>query len=201
MHAHWKKYIVEMIGTGLLTYMVLTSLISPFAAFTPVVAGLTLGLFVYTLGGVSGAHINPAVTLGLWSIKKIRTDDAMNYVIFQFLGAVLASGIFRFCFGQPSIEADASFGMLLAEAAGAAVLLFGINAVVHEKAPHYASGMIIGSSLTLGILLASASTNGVLNPAVAVGIGSVSWAYLLGPVLGAIGASAAYRWLIHADQA
>lgn len=195
---HWKKYIVEMIGAGLLTYTILTSLDSPFVAFTPAIAGLTLGLFVYTMGGVSGAHINPAVTLGLWSVKKINTGDAMNYVIFQLVGAVVAAGIFKYSFGMPSVDTSFGFGMLVAEAAGTAVFLLGVSAVVHERAPHYASGMIIGGSLTLGILFAS-RWGAILNPAVAVGLGAVSVVHIVGPVLGAIASCMGYRWLIQKD--
>jgi len=200
MNAIWKKYIAEMIGTGILTFMVLTSLDSSFSAFTPVVAGLTLGLFVYTIGTISGAHINPAVTAGLWSVKKIETPVALNYVIFQCLGAVIASAIFKHAFGLPAVSAGCSLGFLLAEAMGAAILLFGISAVVHDKTPAVASGFVIGSSLTLGVLLASSASNGVLNPAVAIGIGSVSWAYVLGPLLGAVVSCMAYRWLAEKDQ-
>lgn len=202
MNHAWKQYVAEMIGTGILTYMVLVSLDSPFSAYTPVIAGVTLCVLVYTLGHVSGTHINPAVTAGLWAMKKIGSADAMNYVIFQALGAVLASAVFKISFGgMPAITAGTSFGTFLSEAAGAALFLSGISAVVLKKTPENGSGLVIGSSLTLGILLASAGSNGVLNPAVALGIGSFSWAYVAGPVIGAILACLGYRWLVHRDPA
>ncbi len=193
----WQKYVAEMIGAGMLTFMVLASLSAPTAVLTPLVAGLTLGLFVYTIGGISGSHINPAVTIGLWSVQKIKGQDAFAYVVFQLLGAIVASLLFKLAMGAlPAVTAGASLGILFAEAAGAGVLLFGISAVVHGKTPDSASGLTIGGSLLLGIFLAGAAgANGVLNPAVAVGISSVSWAYILGPIVGAVISCWLYRWL------
>ena len=85
-----KKYIAEMLGTFGLTLAVSISLASLFPVSTPVIAALTLGLLVYSLGAISGTHINPAVTIGLWSLKKIATKDAVFYIVSQFLGAGLA---------------------------------------------------------------------------------------------------------------
>ena len=76
-----KKYIAEGLGAGTLTLVVALSLAGIFPVSTPVLAGLVLGLFVYTIGYISGSHINPAVTLGVWSLNKISGKDALGYII------------------------------------------------------------------------------------------------------------------------
>src|SRR5688572_14488110 len=86
---NWKAYVAECIGAGTLTCAVLTG-ISANSMMIPLVAGIVLGLFVYTIGGISGAHINPAVTVGLWSVKKIDSVQAVWYIIAQLVGAALA---------------------------------------------------------------------------------------------------------------
>jgi hypothetical protein len=83
-----KALVAELVGTFGLTLAVLISINNPdFPVSTPVIAGVTLGLFVYTIGGISGCHINPAVTLGLASIGKIELPSALGYLVAQFVGA------------------------------------------------------------------------------------------------------------------
>jgi len=69
---------------------------TPIAVFpvpTPIVAGLTLGLLVYTIGPISGCHINPAVTTGLFSIGKLEAPAAGGYIVAQVIGGSLTLGI------------------------------------------------------------------------------------------------------------
>lgn len=183
-----KPLIAELLGTFALTLAVLISINNPALPIsTPVVAGLTLGLFVYTIGPVSGCHINPAVTIGVAAIGKIGMPTAGFYIVAQFAGGVLALGAGGLLTG-PSAEliASNSLGTGAAELLGAAVFLFGIGAVVLGVVPKAASGLVIGGSLTLGVYWAAPVSNGVLNPAVALGIGSFSWAYIWGPIVGAV---------------
>lgn len=185
----------EALGTFLLTLAVSVSLANGTPLSTAVVAGLTLGLVVYMLGPVSGAHVNPAVTIGLLSIKKISMQAAIGYVVAQCVGALLAMFVSQILSGGavPSMTVASDPMTAIAEAIGAAVLVLGVSSVVHGKTPHDASGLTIGGSLLLGIMLASAASNGVVNPAVALGIGSVSISYILGPIIGGVIAAWLYR--------
>ncbi|MBI3696807.1 MAG: aquaporin [Acidobacteria bacterium] len=190
-----KKYLAEFLGTFALALAVGLSLAGKFPVPTPVVAGLTLGICVYTMGAISGTHINPAITIGLLAIRKISVKDAVAYLVAQFAGAALAMAVGR-AFVAPAaltvVDSGATFG---AEALGAFWLAFGVASVVYGKAPAAASGLTIGGSLLLGITLAAAGSNGVLNPAVALGIGSLSIAYVVGPIGGAVLAMLLYRFV------
>ena len=177
----------ECFGTFLLTFAVATALLVELAVPVPFVAALTLALLVYTIGPVSGAHVNPAVTLGLLSIGKVTTATAVRYVIAQAIGAALAMAAIWLLSGeQLALPMAASPSVALGEGIGAFILTFGITAVVYGHVHEAMTGIVVGWSLLLGILIASASGNGVVNPAVAFGIGSFNVMYLIGPLVGGV---------------
>lgn len=184
----FRKYSAEALGTFFLTLAVYLSLAFATPLATPIVAALTLGLFVYTVGDLSGCHINPAVTIGLWSIKKINAKDAMLYIIAQFVGAFLAMQLGLYISQGHAVVAgyEDAFSVGVSEALGAFVFTFGIASVVYAKVHSSFSGMIVGLSLLLGIFVASPMSNAVLNPAVALGIGSFGVMYILGPIVGSL---------------
>ena len=191
------KYIVEALGTGALTLVVGLSLIGIFPVSTPILAALTLGLFVYTIGHISGTHINPAVTLGAWSIGKIETKVAMFYIVAQMLGAGVAMLFMSKFVTLPELTVSGEEIIGLAEFLGTFFFTFGIASVVYGKASGALSGVVVGGSLLLGITIAVLlGSNGVLNPAVAFGIGSWGLMYVLGPVVGAVCGMQAYKRLM-----
>ena len=191
-----KKYIAEIIGTFGLTLVVGLSIAGIFPVATPVLAALTLGLFVYSIGHISGTHINPAVTIGAWSIKKISTIDALYYVISQCIGAGLALALVSMTVGLHAPVVSNSVTVLFAEFLGTVFFTFGIASVVYGRAPSALSGVVVGGSLLLGVSIAALlGSNGVLNPAVAFGIGSWGVMYILGPILGSIAGMNLYTYL------
>ena len=191
-----KKYIAEFLGTFGLTLVVGLSLAGKFPVSTPVLAGLTLMLFVYSIGHISGTHINPAVTIGAWSIKKISSKDAALYIVSQFLGAGLALLVVSATVGMSLIFVGNNWTIALAECLGMFFFSFGIASVVYGKAPSDLSGVVVGGSLLLGITIAALiGSNGVLNPAVALGIGSFNLTYLLAPIVGSVLGMNAYKYL------
>ena len=184
-----KKYIVELIGAFALTLIVSLSVTHGFPAATPVLAGLTLMLFVYSVGHISGSHINPAVTLGIFSLGKIRLDEAVYYIIAQCIGAVLATVVATGAFNGSlsSLIIVNSSTVFFAEVIGAFFFCFGIASVLYSNVEKTKAGGVIGGSLFLGIALAvMLGSNGILNPAVALGLGSFNLAYVLGPIVGSV---------------
>lgn len=147
--------IAEIVGTFVLT------LVALFATDTlPLYVGLTLVVSVLTIGVISGSHINPAVTFGLWSMRKLKTVLVPFYWAAQLLGAMAAivllgamsNGAFAVHFGH---FASFSWGIFAAEMIGAAVFLFGVAAVINRvdiKATGRALG--IGLSLMIGLVVA-----------------------------------------------
>lgn len=182
-----KKYLAEFIGTFTLTLVVGLSISGNFPVSTPVLASLTLVLFVYSIGHISGAHINPAVTLGILSIKKISKKEALNYIVAQFLGAVLALLLVSSLVTMPELTVSNNWNVIIAEIMGMIFFTFGIASVVYGKNSGSLSGVIVGGSLFIGIGIAVLiGSNGVLNPAVAIGIKSFSLAYLFAPIVGSV---------------
>jgi aquaporin Z len=151
--------IAEVIGTMLLTLVALLTL----QQLAPLYVGITLAVIVLGIGAASGAHVNPAVTFGLWSARKLKTILLPVYWIAQFVGAILAILLLAaFSNGNGyglSFEhfGDLNWGVLGAEIVGTAVFLFGIVAVIsNEKLSGYAKAFGVGLSLTIGILVSNA---------------------------------------------
>lgn len=191
-----KKYITEAFGTLVLTVVVALSVGSGFPVATPLLAALTLATFVYSVGHISGTHINPAVTLGLWSIKKVETKEAVRYIASQCIGAIFALLFVDSIKDVSGVTSNISFITFIAEFLGTLLFTFGIASVVYGKTPKDFSGVVVGSSLLLGIGLAvTIGSNGVLNPAVAFGIGSFNLLYILGPIFGSIVGMKFYKFL------
>jgi glycerol uptake facilitator-like aquaporin len=183
------KYLAEFIGTFFLAFVVYISASSSvFPVTTSVLAALTLGICVYTLGEFSGTHINPAVTIGLWSIKKISVTDAVYYLVAQFAGALFAMFLANNLFHKTlALFSENSMNVTLGEAFGAFIFTFGIAAVVYGKVREDVFGVVVGGSLLLGLSIASnVGSNGILNPAVAFALGSFNMSYVLGPIAGAL---------------
>jgi len=184
--------VAEFFGTAMLTSTVLaqanSNVIVNKTWFVAATAGLTLAVLVLAIGRVSGAHVNPAVTIGLWTLRKIETTTAIVYIAAQVLGAAVALRLFQYFQGDvlPNTAGDFDWRIFVAEAIGTLVFTFGIAAAVTQKLEGYRAAFTIGTSLMLGALIASTASNGILNPAVSLGVNSWSWTYAAAPVLGAV---------------
>ena len=153
---------------------------------------------VYTIGKVSGSHLNPAITIALASRKIIAPKDAALYIVAQVLGAVGAMYAGLWFLGQaPIITASSDLTVLAAEILGTAILAFGICSAVRNN-DYATSGLLVGGSLFAGITVAAGASNAVLNPAVAAAIGSISPAYFIAPIIGGLVGAWLNAWL-HAE--
>lgn len=182
--------LAELFGTFALSLAVLAS-IWGFLPIVPtlVVAGGVLGLYTLAFGSASGAHLNPAITLGLYSLKKIDAAKTVAYLIVQISGALLAMLVMSmFLEGELSSQlgVSADYATFFAEFLGTFFFGLGVAAAIHQKAKGTEAALLVGGSLSLGILFASLGSNGLLNPAVATAVSSLNWSYVLGPIAGSV---------------
>ncbi len=184
--------------------------------------GTALAVLVYALGGVSGAHFNPAVTLSLAIARRFRWADVVPYIVVQCLGGIAGAFIVAGIYGQNGVSINGNdlllgatsvvegldqWQALLAEAFIGFILVTAIMAVaVDPRAPKGWSGLIIGLGLAAGILVTAAATGGSANFARSLGpfvaslpyeYESIPWRDLLiyaaGPVIGGAAAALVYE--------
>ncbi len=198
-----KPYIGEFIGTFALSGIVLIAIAAPqlVSLGAPILAALILGLLVYVIGHVSGAHFNPAITIGILSLKKIGWQTALFYIISQFAGAALAILVAKgFNIGQIGGDIPNNLRIALAEAAGGAVFGFGVASVVYGRVSSSLNGVVVGGSLLMGLTFAAVlGAGGLVNPAVAFTIGAFNLAFALGPIVGVVIGMQAYKYLSEVD--
>ncbi len=181
----------EFLGTGVLalTVLALTHSQLSYPYFVASAAGLALTLLVVALAGISGAVFNPALTIGLWTVRKLRTLQALSYVIAQFAGAAAAWYLFVYFTNLGEAKNNSTFNsrFLVAETVGTFVFAFAVAAAVYQRLNLGLKAFMVGGGLTAGALIASLGSAGVLNPAVAFSVHQFGWGtYVLGPVLGAV---------------
>jgi len=168
--------------------------------------GAVIGLMVYAFGHISGAHINPAVTIPMMITKKISVQDGIGYIIFQLLGAIIAALSLKAIL--PELGAKVNFGTqggpsellnssIMAGITVEIILTFFLVTVifltaVHKKAPAGIHGISIGGMVFLlhlvGVPLTGASMNPArtFGPAVVSGFWELHWLYWVAPIIGGI---------------
>lgn len=184
----------EFLGTMLLTMVVLGALRSQAGGFfVAVAAGSIVALMVVVIGGISGAVLNPAITIALWSVRKLRGLQALSYVLVQFAGALAAWYLFVYItkLDTSVVHHDKITELaarpLLAEALGTFIFAFAIAGAVYQKLRTGLKAATIGGGLALGALTASLASAAFVNPAVALAIQQWNiWTYMVAPVLGAV---------------
>ena len=206
-------YLAEALGTAVLV------LIGPGAAMVcasthafgqssvALAFGLVITLLVASLGTISGAHLNPAVTIAFWSVRRFPARHVIPYVIAQSLGAIAASLALGWLLGPvgnfgatlPALDLTRSFAI---EAGFSALLAFVIFAVAtDERIPRALPPFVIGATVFVGALVTGPLTGGSFNPARSLGpavAGSLwqsHWIYWAAPISGMLLAARVYEYL------
>lgn len=184
-----KKYIAEFIGTLGLTLIVSLAIGGGIYSLpVPLAAALFVMMMVYVIGGISGAHLNPAVSIALYANGKISKQEVWKYVGVQLFAGVVALLISKFIhpFSAPS-NTVVVWQAVVGEFFGGFFFLFGLSAVLYGKVSSGASGFVVGGSLLCGLIIAGLiGSLGILNPAVVLSLGIFKLSYLLASVVGSI---------------
>ena len=168
--------------------------------------GLVVSAVIYAIGHLSGAHINPAVTLAFVVTRHLPKREAAFYLAAQFLGAILAAGLLREMWtDSPGQLGATSFSVgvgtaFIYEGLLSAVLMFVVMAVATDtRAVGAAAAIAVGATVGLDILCGGSVTGGSMNPARSLGPALASgatgdlWLYLIAPVAGAVIGALAYQ--------
>lgn len=222
-------YIAELVGTLILVFVIGT-VVSLYVAggsqaqfgsdFAVVgfVQGLVLFLLVQVLGGVSGAHLNPAVTAAAAMLKRIDPVDAIVYVLAQLSGAVLGALLVKGLlldegravnYGAPDVSPllGSDFAGAVAEGIGTFLLVLAVVAVaLNKRAWREWAPLTIGLTFAFAVMIFGPLTGGSFNPARWFGPALISdefggvWPYIVGPLVGAALAVLFYRFVIVAGE-
>lgn len=217
-----KKYLAEMVGTMVLVLMGCGTAVSlgcnPVAGDATVVGtalafGLAVVAMAYAIGGISGCHINPAITVGVWASGKMTAKDAVLYIVFQIIGAIIGSAILWLLTTNAGLtgtgandlqEGVTVWGGLLAELFFTFVFVLVVLGTTDGKvgAGNFA-GLAIGLSLVLVHLACIRYTGTSVNPARSIGPAlfqcgtalSNLWIFIVAPIVGGLLAALVWKGL------
>ncbi len=207
-----KKLCAEMIGTFALVFAGTGAIVINEAsggAVTHVGIALTFGLIVlamiYTVGDISGAHLNPAVTIGFWAARRLPSRDVLPYIGSQITGALLASGLLRILFPQnqllgATLPAGSDLQSFILEIVLTFFLMLTIlNVSTGANEKGITAGIAVGAVIALEAMFAGPICGASMNPARSLAPALVSghfehlWIYLTAPPIGACAAMVACR--------
>lgn len=208
------KAMAEFIGTFAIVFagcgaIMISERFSGFAPSgqIPFVFGLMVTAMIYALGHISGAHFNPAVTMGFAVARHFPWKEVVAYWIAQILGAILAIGLLHLIL-PAGVEYGATLpkvpplAAIVWEAVLTFFLMFVIIAVATDtRAVGVMAGFAIGATVALNAMVGGPVTGASMNPARSLGPalfqgewGSL-WIYVVGPAVGAVAASLTYEWI------
>ena len=208
-----RKYLAEFIGTFVLVFVAcgVAGQTGGALGVTSVAFGLVIVAMAYSIGNISGCHINPAVSIAMLCAKKMNMKDFIGYVVAQFLGAIAGAGVLMAVVGDATKlgtnalyngDAIASF---IIEAVLTCIFVLAILGVTSKKEYGNVAGLVIGGALTLVHLLGINFTGTSVNPArsfgpalIAGNLGDI-WVVLLAPLVGGILAAVIYGFLAKED--
>ena len=210
MTSAFKRYAAELIGTFMLVaigpgaVMVAASTHAFGQAGISLAFGVVVTLCVACFGHISGAHINPAVTIGFWSVRRFPTRDVVPYILAQCVGAVVASATLAWVLGPvgnfgATVPLVSTMRAFVVEGGYTGILGLVIMSVATDaRTPPAVAPFAIGATVFAGALVTGPLTGGSFNPARTLGpalVGGVwtsHWLYWAAPVLGMVAAMRVY---------
>ena len=211
-----KKYIAEFIGTAVLVLFACgTAAIigcDTIAGYlmTALSFGLVIVAMAYSVGNISGCHINPAVSIAMLVSGKMSIKDFIGYIVAQFAGAIAGAWVLMEAIGKESglgtnaLCGDGKyFASIVIEIILTFVFVFAILGVTSKKENSSVAGVVIGLSLTLVHILGIAFTGTSVNPARSFGpalfVGGEAlsnvWVFIVAPLVGGVLAALVYKFL------
>ena len=221
-----KRYISELIGTMVLVL---------FGCGSAAIAGSVLGnlgiamafglsivAMAYVIGDISGCHINPAVSIGMWIDGRMEAKDLIMYIVFQCIGAIIgtallatlintapslggymATGLGQNGFGAASSVGLNVYGALITEIILTFVFVFTVLGVTRSEKTSVVAGIVIGLTLAFVHIMGIPLTGTSVNPARSLGpalfMGGVAlqqvWVFIVAPIIGAVIAGLAHKGL------
>src|SRR6266446_7483563 len=207
-----KKYVAQALGTLALVFAGTGAIVINEAtggAISHTGIALTFGLvilaMIYTVGDISGAHLNPAVTIGFWTARRLPGCEIVPYIFSQTTGALIASGLLRVLFPQnkflgATLPAGSEAQSFILEFVLTFLLMLTIlNVSTGAKEKGITAGIAVGAVIGLEAMFAGPICGASMNPARSLAPALVSihlehlWVYLLAPPLGACAAMFACR--------
>ena len=187
--------------------------------------GLTVLTMAYAIGHISGCHLNPAVSIGLWAGRRFPGNQLLPYIIAQVIGGLVAGGVlFIIASGKAGFDASAGFASngygahspggysliaaLVTEVVMTMMFMFVILGATDERAPQGMAPIAIGLCLTLIHLISIPITNTSVNPARSTGVAIFAggwavqqlWLFWVAPIAGAILGATIYRYIGSSDS-
>ena len=226
-----KRYISELIGTMVLVLFGCGSAAIAGSVLGNVGIALAFGLSIvamaYVIGDISGCHINPAVSIGMWIDGRLETKDLVMYIVFQCIGAIIGIGLLAVIInsaptlggytatglGQNGFGAASSVGLnvtgaIIVEIILPFVFVFTVLGVTKKAENGAVAGIVIGLTLAfvhiMGIPLTGTSVNPARSIAPALFIGGQAlqqvWVFIVAPIIGAIIAGTLFKGLTSEDN-
>ena len=204
-----KKYLAECLGTFVLVFVAcgVAGQTGGSLGVTSAAFGLVIVAMAYSIGNVSGCHINPAVSIAMLCAKKMSMKDFIGYVVAQFVGAIAGAGVLQLVvkdttkLGTNALYNGDALASFIIEAVLTCIFVLAILGVTSKKENSNIAGLVIGGALTLVHLLGINFTGTSVNPARSFGpaliAGNLSgiWVFLLAPLVGGILAAVLYSFL------
>ena len=221
-----KRYISELIGTMVLVLFGCGSAAIAVSVLGNLGIAMAFGLSIvamaYVIGDISGCHINPAVSIGMWIDGRMEAKDLIMYIVFQCIGAIIgtallatlintapslggymATGLGQNGFGAASSVGINVYGALITEIILTFVFVFTVLGVTRSEKTSVVAGIVIGLTLAFVHIMGIPLTGTSVNPARSLGpalfMGGVAlqqvWVFIVAPIVGAVIAGLAHKGL------